>query len=62
MNETMIPIAMGIYLIISLILSIAIISVILLQDKFDEDTIKIGFITGFIGSLVFLPILIWAIS
>lgn len=59
----MIIIAIGIYVISSLILSIGgIVMVVIAQERFSKDAIQIGSLTEFIAGLVLVPSLIRAMK
>ena len=59
----MIIIAIGIYVISSLILSIAgMVIAAIAQGRFSKDTIQIGLLTGFIAGLTLVPSLIRAMK
>ena len=59
----MIIIAIGIYVISSLILSIGgMVMVVIAQERFSKDAIQIGLLTGFIAGLTLVPSLIRAMK
>lgn len=59
----MVIIAIGIYVISSLILSIGgMVMVVIAQERFSKDAIQIGLLTGFIAGLTLVPSLIRAMK